>query len=161
MEALLKSALLSSLGLGFLLYCYMLQAWQNWEMKNLIFVIKLWYLMSRCIPDFAYVHRNTWGKRARGEVMCSEWVQEREAPITYNIFTMVVQWRVEANCQISKISKGSEGHEEGAWEKEMNLCGCLCLCEQTLFKHQLILSWLQKITHSLLCCCCCEVQCLH
>lgn len=28
----------------------MLQAWQNWEMKNLIFVIKLWYLTSLCLP---------------------------------------------------------------------------------------------------------------
>lgn len=42
----------SSPGLGFLLYCYMLQAWHNWEMKNLIFLIKLWYCRSQRIAGF-------------------------------------------------------------------------------------------------------------
>lgn len=41
MEALLKSALLSSLGLGFLLYCYMLQAWQKLRDEEFNFCNKI------------------------------------------------------------------------------------------------------------------------
>lgn len=131
---------------------------KNWEMKNLIFVIKLWYLMSQRVPGFGYVRPNMWreralkggeGRRCRasGCRRANHW-----SDITFLPWSNGKEEKL--NCQIKEMSKGSEGHKEGAWEKKWNRV-CMFACTDYF------LNWPQTITHSLLCCCCCEIQWRH
>lgn len=107
----------------------MLQAWQNWEMKNLIFVIKLWYLNVTVRSCCGCVHESMWGKRARG----------REREIRYNIWSRSDFKTGELIAWWVKCPKGSEGHKEGAGDERWAGLGA---CE--LWVRGLFWSWLQR-----------------
>lgn len=106
-------------------------------MKNLIFVIKLWYLNVTVRSCCGCVHESMWGKRAPGregrEDKRGDAEREREREIRYNILSRSDFKTGELIAWWVKCPKGNEGHKEGAGDERWAGVGACELWVRGLF----------------------------